>query len=64
MEGKQYEHTNGNIYTVLFLTNTNGDPERQEYHPVDVVYRGRNGSLWSRPLSDWSRSFTEIIINN
>lgn len=54
MEGKQYKHRNGNIYTVLFLTNSGG----REKHPVDVVYIGQNGKIWSRRLTDWDRSFT------
>ena len=58
MQGKQYKHKNGNIYTVLFLTNV--DSEDKENHPIDVVYIGQNGKLWSRRLSDWDRSFTKI----
>lgn len=60
MEGKQYKHKNGNIYTVLFLTNIHADKKQAVDHPIDVVYIGQNGNLWSRRLSDWSRSFTEI----
>lgn len=54
MEGKRYKHTNGNTYTVLFLTNEGGTDK----HPVDVVYIGNNCKIWSRRLSDWDRSFT------
>lgn len=60
MQGKQFVHTNGNVYTVLFLTNTS---DQHEDHPIDVVYMGQNGNIWSRPLSDWNRSFTEYTIN-
>ena len=60
MEGKQYLHTNKNIYTVLFLTNQTNNKTQQKNHPVDVVYIGQNGKIWSRRLSDWDRSFTEI----
>lgn len=59
--GKQFAHRNGNVYTVLFLTNTDSTPERQIQHPVDVIYMGPNGKLWSRRLSDWSRSFKAIL---
>lgn len=59
--GKQFAHKNGAIYTVLFLTNTDATPERQIKHPIDVVYIGQNGKIWSRPLSDWSRSFKAIL---
>lgn len=54
IEGQQYKHKNGNIYTVLFLTNTEN---LREDHPIQVVYQGENGNKWSRPLSDWYRSF-------
>lgn len=60
MIGQQYRHRNGNIYTVIMLTNTNGSPERIKEHPVDVIYIGQNGNVWSRPLLDWDRSFTKI----
>lgn len=58
--GKQFKHTNGAIYTVLLLTNTHSTPERLIKHPIDVVYIGQNGRIWSRPLSDWGRSFTPL----
>lgn len=57
MIGKQYVHTNGNIYTVLFLTNTSSENDK---YPIDVVYIGQNGNIWSRSLSDWNKSFTEM----
>jgi len=61
MQGKQYKHKNGNIYTVIPLTNTGATtPERLKEHPIDVVYMGQNGKVWSRPLNDWDRSFTEV----
>lgn len=60
MIGKTYKHRNGNEYKVLMITNTAGSPERQEKYPKTVVYQGENGHVWSRPLSDWDRSFTEL----
>lgn len=62
MVGKQFRHRNGNIYTVLILTNTGSTPERLIDHPIDVVYMGQNGKIWSRPLSDWDRSFTKCTL--
>jgi hypothetical protein len=59
--GKQFKHRNGNIYTVLLLTNTDSTPERLVDHPIDVVYMGQNGKIWSRRLSDWDRSFTNVL---
>src|SRR5690554_2171786 len=65
MVGKKYKHRNANIYTVLYLTNTfggkGGPMERLKDHPIDVVYQGDNGYVWSRRLSDWNRSFTEVL---
>jgi hypothetical protein len=60
MIGKQFMHRNGNIYTVLLLTNLHGTPERREKYPVQVVYIGQNGNIWSRALSDWDRSFVHF----
>jgi len=59
MVGKQFKHRNGNVYTVLMFTNTDSTPERLNDHPIDVVYIGQNGKMWSRQLNDWDRSFTE-----
>lgn len=53
----KWKHTNGNIYTVLFLSNVM--TSRKEY-PVTVVYQGENLNIWSRPLSSWHRSMTEV----
>jgi hypothetical protein len=55
--GKQYKHYNGNVYTVLYLTNTSTLSEK---YPISVVYMGQNGNVWSRLLSDWFSSFTKV----
>ncbi len=60
MEGKKYKHTNGIVYTVLFLTNTDADEAQKEKYPVTVIHQGANGKRWSRFLSDWDRSFTLV----
>lgn len=57
-ENSLWKHTNGNIYRVLFLTNTAA--LFPEIYPITVVYKGMNGNVWSRPLSDWHRSMTII----
>lgn len=57
-ENTRWKHRNGCLYTVLFLTNEH--TERPETYPVSVVYKGDNGNVWSRPLSDWHRSMTEV----
>lgn len=52
--GQEYRHENGNIYKVLYITNTANHNEK--YLP-QVVYQGRNGNVWSRPLVDWDGKF-------
>lgn len=49
-------HTNGIKYKVILITN---ETDTEKY-PLTVVYKGKNGKVWSRPLNDWYRSFTEI----
>lgn len=53
--GDRWQHRNGAIYKVLFITNT---AVTRPGHEPDVVYRSENGNVWSRPLSEWYRSFT------
>lgn len=60
MEGKQFKHTNGNVYTVIAIANEYSTRERQEKYPITVFYMCQNGKLWARSLKDWNKSFTEI----
>ena len=54
-----YQHTSGRIYQVIAVTNA-GTTNEQKY-PVTVVYQNVvNLTLWSRPLNDWNRSFTQV----
>ena len=55
--GSTWKHRSGRIYTVVFITNVGFINQK---YPVTVVYRGENGNVWSRPLSDWDGSFTKI----
>ena len=57
VEGDVWQHTNGGEYRVLFVTNTHNP---REDHPPDVIYETLRDPArkWSRPLSDWHRSFT------
>lgn len=52
----KWRHTNGIKYKVILITN---ETDTEKY-PLTVIYKGKNGKIWSRPLSDWYRSFTEI----
>lgn len=56
--GRQVVHNNGITYTVILVTNTNSTPENLITHPIDVVYIGQNGKIWSKRLKDWNKSFT------
>lgn len=56
LAGSAWQHHSGRTYTVLTLSNTEGDdPER--FVPT-VVYQGEDGRVWSRPVSDWHRSMS------
>ena len=49
-------HTNGNQYVVLHIANV---AYRHPNYPVTVVYQNYdNGTVWTRALADWERSFT------
>lgn len=61
--GSVWRHYNGRKYRVLFLTN---HVVQRKGHPVDVVYENLNGGKpqkFSRPLSDWHRSFKPEYAN-
>ena len=54
-----WRHANGREYRILFITNTS---HSNANHPCDVVYESLpyRDHKWSRPLSDWFRSFTLV----
>lgn len=52
-----YQHINGNTYKVLFLANEN--TQREDY-PVHVVYQGKNGLIWTKPLINFLNKMTRI----
>ena len=54
---EKWIHRNGNVYMVLHIANIG---YRNKIYPVTVVYKGLNGWVWTRPLSDWHRSMTLI----
>lgn len=53
-----WHHNNGNVYTVIEIANL--DSKDLTKYPITVVYRGKNGKIWTRPLTDWHRSFTKV----
>lgn len=59
--GSKWRHRNGVEYMVQMITNE--DSTRPEY-PTTVVYVTiLNGKRWSRPLSEWYRSMTEVTFD-
>lgn len=51
----RWQHRNGNTYLVLVITNLLDTTD----YPMTVVYQNdENGTMWSRPVRDWHRSFT------
>lgn len=52
-----WRHYNGVVYEVVAIAN---EHSTRDVYPPTVVYRGPNGRIWSRPLSDWHRSMTFV----
>ena len=54
-KNSRWRHRKGDIYEVLMVTNTEATkPDTVE----TVVYRReKDGTLWSRPWSEWDNSF-------
>lgn len=56
-----WRHKSGQIYLVVLVTNTNADENKKDEYPVTICYRRlRDSTVWSRSLSRWHESFTEI----
>ena len=53
-----WRHHKGEIYKVLLITNL--DSTSVDYVPTVVYVHIITGKIWSRPLSDWERSFTLV----
>jgi hypothetical protein len=59
----EWKHRNGNHYGVIGHTNIH--TRYPEKHPITIIYENiDNGSIWSRPLSDWHRSMVRVDNNN
>lgn len=56
--GTTWSHRNGNVYRVVAVSNLHSD--KDEYPPY-VTYQGGNGRIWTRLLSDWHRSMTQVL---
>lgn len=54
----KHKHT-GNKYTVITVSN---ESATREDYPVTVVYQGEDGEIWSRPITRWYESMSEIEI--
>lgn len=58
--GSIWQHKNGIYYTILAVVNQNYQHDPVQF-PITIVYINmKNLSIWSRPASDWDRSFTLI----
>lgn len=57
-EKTRWRHYNGNEYEVMYIANEHS--ERPDDFPMTVVYRGKDGRIWSRPLNEWLDRFTPI----
>ena len=56
-----WKHKSGVNYVVILVSNTSADEDRKSEYPATVVYRRvSDNTYWSRPLSKWHESFTEI----
>jgi hypothetical protein len=55
-EHEYWEHRNGKVYEILFIANQNNKPDTH-YEPHVVYQNIESKTVWSRPLSDWHRSF-------
>jgi hypothetical protein len=61
--GSEWVHDNGIHYGVIGHTNVN--TRYPEKHPITIIYENiDNGSIWSRPLSDWHQSMERVNENN
>lgn len=56
-----WQHKNGNLYEIICVSNL--DASNQEEYPITIVYKGHDNRIWSRPLSRWYASFTEVKDN-
>lgn len=57
--GSVWECRNGGIYAVTSVADPHAT--RRDEYPATVVYVGADGRVWSRPLSKWHRSMTEVM---
>lgn len=58
ISGQLWRHHSGRVYRVERVTNTAHLSEK--FPPMVVYVNVYNGTEWSRPLSDWHRSFTFV----
>jgi hypothetical protein len=56
-QGSQWKHTNGNEYTVIAIANY--ESMNSEY-PPQIVYVGRNGRWWTKPIINFLEKMTPI----
>lgn len=58
-ENSLWRHKSGLSYRVIVVSNLKAD--RQDEYPITITYRRcMDNTVWSRPLSKWYGSFTQI----
>lgn len=57
--GWSYCHIeSGDKYELLAIANIDREPENADRYPLTIMYRGKDGRIWSRDLSAFCRAFT------
>lgn len=55
--GSAWQHHTGRVYTVLGVANTeNLNPK----YPVTVIFVGRTGNLWAKPLDNFLEKMHKV----
>lgn len=58
VSGRRYRHiSTGNEYMVLHLANI---ANARTEHPIQVVYIGDNGNVWTKTLVEFKQKFVEL----
>lgn len=58
--GSKWLHTNGDVYTVLYVTNTSVEESRRDEYPMMVIYRGPERKLYSKSIEGFLKSRTAV----
>jgi hypothetical protein len=59
--GSLWRHYNGQVYQVVRITNLQS--KKPEYPETVVYFNVLQDTWWSRPVSEWHRSFSRVDNN-